>query len=112
MGDTLRRLLNNGYRIGIVENCLLIAKWAAGGKSVNILGPINGLAMSNLGKANFGEGFLSLLLQYFSQRLHAIPFNFVAISNANLMQSSVDRLATIFSQNFELSVRLAWLATH
>ena len=48
--------------VHVVHPCLLTALSCAGGKSVNILGPINGLAMSNLGKANFGRACQPLFL--------------------------------------------------
>ena len=44
---------------GSDTHVMLTYKFVTGGKSVNILGPINGLAMSNLGKANFGMAPLS-----------------------------------------------------
>lgn len=45
---------------GSDPHVMLTCDFVTGGKSVNILGPINGLAMSNLGKANFGMAFFAL----------------------------------------------------
>lgn len=61
---------------GSDTHIMLTHDFVTGGKSVNILGPINGLAMSNLGKANFGMA--SFALKAFSRSLaEDICFSFM-----------------------------------